>query len=195
MFGAWTSRQMSTKSELYKLFSGYLEQKSKKYGQPYNIFRNSLPNNLQEKHLEQLPKIYEGRIEKIVECGRDFSKEVENGQLSYSVSQLNHATLFGKSENNQCAKCELPDCQNKAKEVEKRLTEDFNVVILGPTGSGKSNLINQLFNRKCSVTMASVDSVTKNILFYQGYLPRTPGAPEGRKINIVDTVGKVVVVL
>ena len=36
------------------------------------------------------------------------------------------------------------------------------------TGSGKSNLINHLFNQKVSLSAGSAQSVTRDVTFYQG---------------------------
>lgn len=73
----------------------------------------------------------------------------------------------------------------------------FNVVLLGPTGCGKSNLVNQFFNQTVSVSAGSAESVTQDVKFCIGTakLAAAPTAenPEwhlkDRKVNIVDTVG------
>ena len=46
--------------------------------------------------------------------------------------------------------------------------EAYNVVILGPTGSGKSTIINNIFNRYVCETGATAQSVTKEVKFLQG---------------------------
>ena len=61
---------------------------------------------------------------------------------------------------------------------------NFTIVILGPTGSGKSTLINNLFNKAVCQTGDSVHSVTNQVRFYQGtycWLRKT--------VNIIDTLG------
>eukprot|EP00092_Neocalanus_flemingeri_P065048 GFUD01079034.1.p1 GENE.GFUD01079034.1~~GFUD01079034.1.p1 ORF type:complete len:432 (+),score=79.37 GFUD01079034.1:52-1347(+) len=60
--------------------------------------------------------------------------------------------------------------------------EAQNIVFLGPTGCGKSNLVNQLYNKKVVISEASASSVTRKIQYTQGEY-------RGQKVNIVDTVG------
>lgn len=62
----------------------------------------------------------------------------------------------------------------------------FNVVMIGPTGCGKSHLINLLFNQTLAESKASAISVTREMTIYSG---------EGRinkrqrRVNIIDTIG------
>mmetsp|Transcript_107106 Transcript_107106/g.301428 ORF Transcript_107106/g.301428 Transcript_107106/m.301428 type:complete len:431 (+) Transcript_107106:50-1342(+) len=67
---------------------------------------------------------------------------------------------------------------------------DVNMVILGPTGSGKSTLINLLFNKKVAAVKASPMSVTRNVTIYSGTFEEhhVPGRP-ARILNVIDTVG------
>jgi len=73
----------------------------------------------------------------------------------------------------------------------------FNIVLLGPTGCGKSNLINHYFNTTVSQTAGCAESVTRDILFFLGraLLARAPSQMmpdwhlETRKVNIIDTIG------
>ena len=44
----------------------------------------------------------------------------------------------------------------------------FNVVVLGPTGAGKSTLINHIFNRTVCGTSATAQSCTREVKFYRG---------------------------
>lgn len=46
--------------------------------------------------------------------------------------------------------------------------ESFNIVLLGITGSGKSSLINHLFNEVVAKSGATPSSVTRNVNFFQG---------------------------
>lgn len=70
-----------------------------------------------------------------------------------------------------------------------------NVVFLGPTGSGKSTLINNLFNRGVVEARASASSVTRNVQFIEGSFISVPVDPDLRnqwttkKINVIDTIG------
>ena len=71
----------------------------------------------------------------------------------------------------------------------------YNVVILGPTGSGKSNIINNLFNLTVCETGGSAQSVTRQVTFHQGSHRLweqnldTGEILKMRKINIIDTIG------
>eukprot|EP00092_Neocalanus_flemingeri_P013797 GFUD01014883.1.p1 GENE.GFUD01014883.1~~GFUD01014883.1.p1 ORF type:complete len:462 (+),score=94.04 GFUD01014883.1:114-1499(+) len=72
-----------------------------------------------------------------------------------------------------------------SKQTRLILKEDkaaHNIVFLGPTGCGKSNLVNQLYNKKVVISKASASSVTRKIQYTQGEY-------RGQKVNIVDTVG------
>ena len=68
----------------------------------------------------------------------------------------------------------------------------FNIVMLGPTGSGKSTLINNLFNLTVCEAGDSADSVTKQIMFYQGTFNwmLSDGGSVEKPVKIIDTIGK-----
>ena len=53
----------------------------------------------------------------------------------------------------------------------------FNVVVLGPTGAGKSTLINHIFNRTVCGTSATAQSCTREVKFYRGEM-RNKGTRE-----------------
>ena len=59
----------------------------------------------------------------------------------------------------------------------------YNVVVLGPTGCGKSTIINQIFNKFVCPTGANAFSITREVRFYHGILS------DQKTINIIDTVG------
>ena len=91
----------------------------------------------------------------------------------------------------------------KFKQMKNSLTatddERFNIVFLGPTGSGKSHLINNLFNLTVSPSKASLDSVTKEIKFYEGMCSYWNWSRVEKKrvslnvnVNVIDTIGKCV---
>ena len=68
----------------------------------------------------------------------------------------------------------------------------YNVLVMGPTGAGKSSIINLLFNQKICESDDSVDSVTKNIEFHVGHGECQPVVtePSGvHRINFIDTIG------
>merc|ERR1719350_1249005 len=61
-------------------------------------------------------------------------------------------------------------------------SQHHNIVIIGPTGSGKSALVNQLYNKEVVISKSSPSSVTRKCQYTQGYY-------NGKKVNIVDTIG------
>ena len=67
----------------------------------------------------------------------------------------------------------------------------YNILFLGPTGSGKSTLINLLCNRSVNKTAASVHSVTRELQYIQGKLRKVmdDGSSNVRRTNIIDTIG------
>lgn len=62
----------------------------------------------------------------------------------------------------------------------------FNVLLVGPTGCGKSHLINLFYNRKVCESNASAASVTKTIDITSG---QAQIMGQMRKVNIIDTIG------
>ena len=81
--------------------------------------------------------------------------------------------------------------QNFATSVFDNENNSFNIVVLGPTGCGKSTIINQLFNRTVSATAATAGPVTQELEFFHGDLITSE---EGSKqITIIDTIGKYIV--
>ena len=62
----------------------------------------------------------------------------------------------------------------------------INVAVIGPTGSGKSLLINRLFNLSVSKEGGSYASVTRNFKIYQG---RGLCFGVEKTFNIIDTIG------
>jgi GTP-binding protein EngB required for normal cell division len=86
-------------------------------------------------------------------------------------------------------------------QLEKEDDGLYNVVFLGPTGSGKSSLINLLFNATVNLADSGASSVTRDIRFAQGIaqfsklIPKdnekssTIGKGTSMYVNIIDTVG------
>jgi len=69
---------------------------------------------------------------------------------------------------------------------------DFNVLLLGPTGSGKSMFLNLLVNQLVAESKAQAGSVTKSTTFFNCTLDNATRAPEplrNRRIVIADTIG------
>lgn len=64
--------------------------------------------------------------------------------------------------------------------------DHFNVVVMGPTGCGKSSIINRLFNMVVAKEGASCESITRNCQIYQGEcnMDKVP-----TKVNVIDTIG------
>ena len=73
----------------------------------------------------------------------------------------------------------------------------YNIVVLGPTGSGKSTIINNIFNKTVCATAASAESVTREVKYYRGEYHMIieegssgRGRCEQQAINVIDTIGK-----
>ncbi|KAG4068246.1 hypothetical protein HA402_007766 [Bradysia odoriphaga] len=74
--------------------------------------------------------------------------------------------------------------------------ETYNILVVGPTGAGKSRLINVLFNREICDSKVSHKSVTRDVCFIEGSGELIKFTPEGeprekqtKKIVVADTVG------
>jgi len=84
---------------------------------------------------------------------------------------------------------------NKKEALTKAEDEMFNILFLGPTGCGKSTLINQLYNKNVCKAQRGVDSVTKAIHYIQGTysFPFNVTIDGNRwrvtKVNVIDTIG------
>lgn len=72
------------------------------------------------------------------------------------------------------------------KELDATDRSAYNVVFIGPTGCGKSSMVNRLFNKTVAQTGSDARSVTRDISIYNGngFIEK-----ESRTINVIDTVG------
>jgi GTP-binding protein EngB required for normal cell division len=73
------------------------------------------------------------------------------------------------------------------------INEDtYNVLVIGPTGAGKSHLINVIFNQEISDSKSSHFSVTREICFIKGrgrvYSEQRKNFVE-RSVCVIDTIG------
>ena len=81
---------------------------------------------------------------------------------------------------------ERSDCLSSADE------DAFNILMLGPTGSGKSRLINLLFNKEVARSADTATSVTKQMQIHSGrtlMLDKKLRGTIQRKVNIIDSIG------
>ena len=68
----------------------------------------------------------------------------------------------------------------------------YTILFLGPTGAGKSRLINLLFNQEVARSKASSDSITKEVNFFEGkvtYLAGEERKEREEEVVMIDTVG------
>ena len=70
------------------------------------------------------------------------------------------------------------------------LTEDFNIMFLGPTGAGKSTLIKHLYNRTVCQTDGAAKTTPRQAGSgsFEGKMGKT--LPRRTKVNVIDTIGK-----
>eukprot|EP00928_Gymnodinium_smaydae_P083933 TRINITY_DN6717_c0_g4_i1.p1 TRINITY_DN6717_c0_g4~~TRINITY_DN6717_c0_g4_i1.p1 ORF type:complete len:444 (-),score=57.20 TRINITY_DN6717_c0_g4_i1:147-1478(-) len=65
-----------------------------------------------------------------------------------------------------------------------------NILVVGPTGSGKSNIINMLFNKKVCASVCSASSITRQMAIIQGNAPNEQMAwAYGSRVNVIDSIG------
>ena len=78
-----------------------------------------------------------------------------------------------------------PDFYEKKHIVSIR-EDSFNILLLGPTGSGKSNLINHIFKSNIAQSQSHSTGITNSINFYPGEFTSAAGHSH---ICIIDTIG------
>ena len=71
----------------------------------------------------------------------------------------------------------------------------YNIVLLGPTGSGKSTLINNMFNFTVCRSAPTASSVTKEVKFLKGHFKFAEVYghhiyQQDKCVNVIDTIGK-----
>ena len=74
----------------------------------------------------------------------------------------------------------------------------YNILLIGPSGTGKSSLINQYFNKKVCEVGPGAESKTKEVKFYEGRAETYRYDKETfakmqivKRVNIIDTIGKI----
>lgn len=65
----------------------------------------------------------------------------------------------------------------------------YNVVVIGPTGCGKSNLINLMYNKTVRVSKESVDSIDRGVSITQGICNGSLFGYKNYPVNICDCMG------
>lgn len=65
----------------------------------------------------------------------------------------------------------------------------FNVVVVGPTGCGKSHFINMVYNKTVCISLPSANSVTRNIHMTRGTNNAIMRGQANRRVNIFDCLG------
>lgn len=68
-------------------------------------------------------------------------------------------------------------------------TSSYNVLMIGPTGSGKSRLINVLFNRDIVESKSSLDLVTKEVYYISANKPNDQILANYNEMILIDTIG------
>jgi len=104
-------------------------------------------------------------------------------------TELQHSALYS-----ECRVTKFLKWERKRHALTEADNDAYNIVILGPTGSGKSTLINNLFNLTVCETGASAESVTRQVMFYRGtdnFKMRVEGEVLQTKkpVNVIDTLG------
>jgi len=129
-------------------------------------------------------------------CAAEEDGENSDGDMTVEKDPLEHVRtppLFVQMDGKEPLSSLTPEMMEK----------DINIVVTGPTGSGKSHLINVLFNCVVSDSSSSMESVTQDIHFFKGKLNMShPLVSElaagkhtevslfrGKVVNIIDTIG------
>jgi len=124
----------------------------------------------------------------------EYQRKLLNTKPLQLTKQLQHATLHKDA---AAFVIHTKTVRAMDQVTHEEMNDAFNIVLLGPTGSGKSNLINHYFNATVSQSKGAASSVTNEILFFSGTasLARAPTKDvdewhlEERRVNIVDTIG------
>ena len=65
----------------------------------------------------------------------------------------------------------------------------YNILMLGPTGAGKSHLINMIFNEEIVATASSPQSVNRDLSFSQGTFEFYNNGCTVKDVTVIDTIG------
>ena len=101
----------------------------------------------------------------------------------FSSEQSKFLSLDSFLQNSWSFKADYP--QKQSIYIPKK--DSFNVVLLGPTGAGKSNIINYIFQQVVAVSKPSVGVVTDTIDFYRGVFQSS--TKNKKHICLIDTDG------
>ena len=77
--------------------------------------------------------------------------------------------------------------KSSSKSLSEIDNNSYTIVVLGPTGCGKSTIINHLFNKTVCITGAAARSVTQELKFLKGDLIKSDISFD--KVTIIDTIG------
>ena len=72
---------------------------------------------------------------------------------------------------------------------DKKINNTYNVLLLGPTGAGKSRLVNTFFNKEIVKSEAGFNSMTREIYFIRSQKPENVNIANNKEMILVDTIG------
>jgi len=65
----------------------------------------------------------------------------------------------------------------------------YNILMLGPTGAGKSHLINMIFNEEIVASASSPQSVSRDLSFSKGTFEFYNNGSTVKDVTVIDTIG------
>ena len=84
---------------------------------------------------------------------------------------------------------------SKIDALSERDEKGYNILVIGPTGSGKSTIINHLYNQKVCCTVSGVKPGTRDVHYTQGQFSflikndKGKSVKKMRTVNLIDTIG------